>query len=79
MNKRSQLILEEEMKILFRGEDSPVVNRNISEEDIRKIRAMDIELIKAYMDTLDEKGLKRAKWTIENIKRQMNNESSHIH
>lgn len=68
MNKQSRLILEEEMKILFRGDNSPVVNRTISENDIIKVRQMDIELIQVYMKTLDENDLSRAKRTIENIK-----------
>jgi hypothetical protein len=73
MNEQSRLILKEEMKILFRGEDSPVTNRNISDKDIKKIRLMDIELINTYMDKQDDNEIRRAKRTIDNIKQQINN------
>ncbi len=71
MHKKVNHILNEQMKILFRGEALSVPSRNISINDIYELRCFDIELIKAYFPYLDEVEQKRAKQTLNSLKAQL--------
>ena len=71
MHKKVNHILNEQMKILFRGEALSVPSRNISINDIYELRCFDIELIKAYLPYLDEMEQKRAEQTISSLEAQL--------
>lgn len=71
MNTMVKTILNKQMKILFRGEDSSVPNRNISSADLYELRCLDIELMKNYMPYLDHKAKERAEQTIRNLEKQL--------
>ena len=71
MNEKVTHILNEQMRILFRGEALSVPSRSISISDIYELRCFDIELIKAYLPYLDEVAKKRAKQTITSLEAQL--------
>lgn len=71
MNEKVTHILNEQMRILFRGEALSVPSRSISISDIYELRCFDIELIKAYLPYLDEVAQKRAKQTITSLEAQL--------
>ena len=76
MDNRSQAILNAQMKVLFRGLDSYVMQRHITQEDISIIRKLDIELIHTYFPKFDEITRARALRTIEALEKEVWNNSS---
>ena len=71
MHEKVTYILNEQMKILFRGEALSVPSRHVSISDIYALRCFDIELIKAYLPYLDEVAQKRAEQTICSLEAQL--------
>ena len=71
MDNKIICILNEQMKILFRGEALSVPSRHISVSDMYELRCFDIELIKAYMPYLDKDERKRARKTISMLEAQL--------
>lgn len=71
MDNKIACILNEQMKILFRGDALSVPSRHISVSDMYELRSFDIELIKAYMPYLDEEETRRARRTITMLEAQL--------
>lgn len=71
MNNNIRKIREAQMKILFRGSDSYVMQRNITDNDLDRLRLLNIELLRHHLPSLDENNKSRALRTIQQLKKQM--------
>ena len=71
MSQKSKAIVDKQMKILFRGDDSSVLNRKITYEDMCKLHYLNIEYIKSYLPTLDSVEKNRALNTLRILKEQL--------